>query len=791
MKRGIGVIGIIVLLLAATAGLALAADEEKEMAAVKEKVSQVAQAALVRIHFEFQKDPEEGLPEDHSISSQISNKTTWDTSGIMVQPEGTVLIIDSMLERKFVKKITVVDSTGAEYEAELKSFLLNYPAAFLSIKGAKKPKGSVTFAEAGELNTSSKLYSAVLFKDNENWYMHVMPTGLSTNTPFEAAPATKPWFQIVPKGAGGGSLIETILSLAYTFGEGGKSALSHQSCALLFNDKGQPIGCPLEGRIEIGGDRYGWRGTDLMKSPSIACADFDKKIENTQKEYADYILETKFLFRQPEKDKAGSGSYSRYNFSFRGRGRDDEDEGLDITEKKLYGLAVSQTKILVPKELPKELINRIENIEVTINDKKYQASYLGTYEEFSGMLLELADSKAITKPMDVYKATKPELGRALLTMRVKDKFNKRYEKTHYDRFVGINKGYKNRTHYDTARSSENGTFFISFAGEPVGVLMAEKKELADKLSGDRGYGDISYVIGGLGGGALPYFFKDIKKYLTEPTSYFDKKLMPLSDREMKRIIWLGVEFQTLTKELAEQLNCQKITREGQLGLLVSHIHENSPAAKAGIKNTDILLKIKEEGKEEIELSGKGSYDYREIYSRYSGGDDDDFSGYTGSGMTPWPTASNYLNQILTQIGEDKKITLTYLRDGKEITQDFTLEKAPYDFESAEKYKDEITGLTIRELTYEVRHAWRLANDYKAIIVSKVEEGSKAAIGGIRTYELITKIDDQLVGSIADFKKIIETLTKDKAKEKARFTIERMGKSRFVDVELKKQDDKKD
>ena len=162
------------------------------------------------------------------------------------------------------------------------------------------------------------------------------------------------------------------------------------------------------------------------------------------------------------------------------------------------------------------------------------------------------------------------------------------------------------------------------------------------------------------------------------------------------------------------------------------------------------------------------------------------SGFESSGIRPWPGANNYLNQILTQIGEGKKITLTYWRDGKELIYDFTLANAPYDFESTEKFKDETTGLTIREVTYEVRYAWRLDNDFKGVIVSKVEEGSKSAIGGIRTYDLITKIDDQAIGSISDFKKVMETLTKkEAAKEKARFTVEKMGKSRFADVELKK------
>ncbi|MEK7449777.1 MAG: hypothetical protein AAB019_09890 [Planctomycetota bacterium] len=804
MKRKMLLIPVsLVLLLTGFIGSVIAQEEEKDDPALREKITALSQSALVKIHFEFQKDPAEGLPEDYGIRHYINNKTTWDTSGILVQPEGTVLMNDSMLKRKYIKKITVIDSAGNEYEAELAAFLKKYPAAFLKIKGDKKPAGSVNFVDAGELNISRKFYLASLFKDNENWFIKAVPLGLSINTPYgttpprlgrdyAVAPQSKPWFHIFARESE--DIAAALISFASRF-EGRGASLTKAGSVILFDEKAQPIGIPLEGRIELNGDRYGWSGSELLKSPAVDYTELDKKIEEIKKQSAGQILEVKFLFRQPEKEKGGDGPYARGRTrrSYPGGDEEEDDErGFDITEKKLYGLVIDQSRIFIPRDLPDELIHRIENIEVLLNETKYPAQFLGIYKDFTGMLIELADKKAVTKSPDIYKINQPELGRAWLTIHLKEKFNKRYEDVHYDRFTGIAKGYKNDLQYRPGISSKVGTFFIGFEGEPVGVLLSRKRELEDRLSEGSSY---SFYYGSGSGDIKPYFFSELKKYFTDPAEYFDKKLRPLSDREMKRIIWLGVGFQPLTKDLAEQLGCQKITREGKLGLLVNHIHDDSPAAKAGLKTGDVLLKIREEGKDTpIDLMSQSGYDpYSEVYARF--GEMEDFSYFAESGLRPWPNVGNYLNQILTQIGEDKKITLTYWRaavgephpegrENKELTQNFVLEKSPYDFESTEKYKDETTGLTIRELTYEVRHAWRLAGDYQAIIIGKVEEGSKAAIGGITVYELITKIEDQPVASIADYKKVMESLTADKTKEKAKFTVERMGKSRLVDVELK-------
>src|SRR3989339_18088 len=749
---------------------AVSEENSNDDANLRAKISDTARAALVHIHFEFQKDPEEGKRDldNNWISQYISEKMTWDTSGVLIGSEGTILMTDYMIEPKYIKKITVIDSTGAEYEAELKGFIRDYAALFLSIKGEKKPAGGVKFSSSGTMDISRKLYVAGIFKDNENWFVRILPVSLSLNEPFRASDKTKSFFQITRKKSR-----QEVSENVY-------------DDSLLFDEQGNVIGYPLEGRIEVDGNLYGWRGTDLMENTLITFTALDRKKEEIKKEYLNYIVEVKFKFRQQEQEK-GASPYSRYTSTVRSYrpGQDDEDNDLTVVDKKLYGLIIDKNKILIPNTLDQDLIHRIENTEVLIGEKYSPAEFMGVFKDFGAMLVKVPNN-TITNTPHIYKSPLPIYGRTAYAINVKEKFDKRYEKVNYDRFFWISKGYKNIIQYFPYSNKKIGTVFINDNNELMGVIMEEKRDLSETLSADGNrYNYRSYRYGYNNDSGKVFFFNELKESLITPTAHFDLLLTPLSDREMKRIVCLGIEFQALNKELTEQLECQKATRNGELGLLINHIYPESPAEKSGLKIGDILLKIQEEGKDDpIELKGSNNPNPYDYISRY-GGDNEGHFDIGNYGISPWASRNNYFAQILTRIGAGKKITLTYLRDNQELKQDFVLEKAPYDFDSADKYKDETIGITIKDLTYEVKHHLRLTPDYKAVIIGKVEEGSKAAIGKLRSFELLNKINEQPIGSVEEYKKLMEKLIKEDKQTKLRFTIERKGKSRFVDIELEK------
>lgn len=734
----------------------------------RQKIKDGARQALVRINIEFQKDPAEGEPKDNRIGTYISNKTTWDTTGLALGSDGTILMDDNIIEPKYFKTIKVTDANGNEYEAELKGLCRDAPVLMLNIKGDKKPAGP-DFAPAGEMKPERKLYLATLFKDNENWFYEITPLSLSPHYPYAVSPDLKPWYHIG---------MDDRARYAYE--------AFYNYAVVLYDENANLIGYMAETRIQADGKKYGWNGQDLVtKDAIISCADFDKKKEDVRKTFFNYVPEVKFKFRQKEKDSSDPfssvRSYVRYS-------SDDEQDDPNAAEKKLYGLVINKSHILIPEMLSQDLIFRTEGIDVTIGDKTVAAEFLGAYKNFNAMLIKLEDG-IITDIPDFYTGTFYDdagsaHGRAVYTLKVKEKFNKRDDKVHYDRFMRVVKGYKDKIKCEPTYTGDNGTIFITPDMKILGVLMAEQKDLAEELASSRGR---YYSYGGRDYMDRVYFYNDLKEPLVNPTAYFNPNMVPLSDREMKRVVALGVEFQKLTKELAEQLDCAKITRDGTVGLLVTHIYADSPAQKAGIQVNDIFLKIQEEGKDEpIELKDSSSrYDYSYLTEFFDRPEFEEYAGRLG-GMNPFPSRKNYFTDILTKIGAGKKINLTYWRGGKELTRNFVLEKAPYDFDSAEKYKDETIGVTIKILTYEVRRFLRLDADYPAVIISNVEEGSKAAIGKIRTFELITKINEQPVSSVQEYKDLIKRLTQDEKQTKLKFAIERKGKGRFVDIDLEEK-----
>ena len=99
-----------------------------------------------------------------------------------------------------------------------------------------------------------------------------------------------------------------------------------------------------------------------------------------------------------------------------------------------------------------------------------------------------------------------------------------------------------------------------------------------------------------------------------------------------------------------------------------------------------------------------------------------------------------------------------------------------------KYKNKDVGLTVKDVTYEVRVGLRLNKAKKAVVVSKIESGSPAQVAKIQPFELITAVDGRPVVSAEEFGNRVKAALK--AKKKAlRLTVDRLGQTRLADLEL--------
>jgi serine protease Do len=179
--------------------------------------------------------------------------------------------------------------------------------------------------------------------------------------------------------------------------------------------------------------------------------------------------------------------------------------------------------------------------------------------------------------------------------------------------------------------------------------------------------------------------------------------------------WLGVLVQKVTSELAESFGLP----EGK-GALVAKVEEESPAAKGGIEEGDIII----------------TFDGQEIKE-----------------MDELPRIV-----AITPVGEKVKVVI--FRDGKEKTLKVKVGEMPEEkTEAFEKEKEQDLGMTVQELTPELANRLGLVDD-EGVIVRSVEPGGPAEEAGIKRGDVIRELNRKPISDMDGFAKAIEKAKKD-------------------------------
>lgn len=166
---------------------------------------------------------------------------------------------------------------------------------------------------------------------------------------------------------------------------------------------------------------------------------------------------------------------------------------------------------------------------------------------------------------------------------------------------------------------------------------------------------------------------------------------------------LGVIIQPVDRDVAQALNL-----ETPSGALVAEVVPNSPAAKAGFKVEDVIIK----------------FDGNEI------GDHDDLP----------------LMVSTTPIGRTAPVVV--LRAGKEVTLRATIEELhePDPKSVEDKSEPDSIGLITRELTAEEAQAAGLPDYSGAVIIESVQAGSIANLSGFGKEDIIAQIGGKKITS---------------------------------------------
>ena len=207
--------------------------------------------------------------------------------------------------------------------------------------------------------------------------------------------------------------------------------------------------------------------------------------------------------------------------------------------------------------------------------------------------------------------------------------------------------------------------------------------------------------------------------------------------------WLGVRIQDVDEDLAEGLGLADIR-----GALVTDVPEG-PALDAGMEAGDVIL----------------SFDGVEV--------DDTRS-------------------LVQQVGNTavgKEVRVLVFRNGNTETLRVTLGRRedaerpiPASVNSTDPVTGDVLGLTVSNITDELREQLGLDTETEGLVVADVVEDSEAYEKGLRAGDLITEAGQEKVASVRDLEERVEE-ARDSGRKSLLLLVRRDGDPRFVALQL--------
>ena len=201
--------------------------------------------------------------------------------------------------------------------------------------------------------------------------------------------------------------------------------------------------------------------------------------------------------------------------------------------------------------------------------------------------------------------------------------------------------------------------------------------------------------------------------------------------------YLGVHIQDFSPELAKSFN---FNQSG--GVLIGDVSANTPAANAGLKKGDVVVKLNGQAVSE----------------------------------------SNDLRNTISQMAPGTQVKLDIWRDGKVQPYTVTLGELPNDKGttegSDESSSGEIQGIDVQDLTPEISQQLNLPSGTHGVVVTSVDPASAAAAAGINRGDLIQEINHKPVTSAAQYKQLMSSA----GTQPILLLINRGGITSFVVVE---------
>jgi hypothetical protein len=677
----------------------------------------------------------------------IEKKRPRETTGVVIG-KGRVLVYDDGVEPRFIDRVEVETIDGKRVPATRKKLLSNVTAIELAVPDKHTPKLTpLTFAKP-DRGLQTSLSEAGLYREEDQWRIRYRP--LTPSVRYTRGEIDNVYY-------------------GYRGYRGRYSGLSGTEPGLVCRKDGKVVGCSLGTFFDFNETECIWKGKSLRKAKYMLTDKLAKKEESIRRKLDPAVHEMIIKFR----GESGSGRYS-YGSSAAGR------------EVPAFAVAITDKHILLPMPLDRKTADRIDKIYIKHSaSKRERVEFVGAYKGFTGFVVKIRKGK-LPAHIEMAKSDQPPM-KPFWEGSLRRKFGRKYLELSTNRLVGKSRGYEGKYHWDTIRGLGRGSLLLDFDGKLVGMYLRQRveNEEAKKLErSDRYYGETPTET-------RVFNISELRAALKEPEKFMDPKIKIRPRTLAKRRAWLGVEFVAINKDLAEQFKVEKPTKDGQVGFVVNVVYPDSPAAKLGIEPGDILLRAQSPGMPyPFEFQARLTGDDSSLY-RWGGGRYDPDGGMLGPAQSIWKERKNFLTRALDAIGVGKTVALwVHDRNGKDkgTTRriNYKIKLAPPDQDSAQKWQNRKLGITVRNLTYEVRYALNRKPSEPGVLVAKVESGSPTLVARIFPNEVITRVGDTPVKSAKHLRDLIAQ-AKDDGLEKVRLTILRLGKTRFADLQINEYD----
>ncbi len=202
--------------------------------------------------------------------------------------------------------------------------------------------------------------------------------------------------------------------------------------------------------------------------------------------------------------------------------------------------------------------------------------------------------------------------------------------------------------------------------------------------------------------------------------------------------YLGVSIQKVNDELAQAL---RLKVPGNRGVLVADVMGGTPAARAGLKRNDVVIRLN--GKKMHETSG-------------------------------------FRNAIATE-GYGRIVNLEVVRNGHRLQIPVKLGKLPEDqgriARRSKKSGKSSFGVHVTPVDRRSRNRWNLPNEIRSgVIIAEVRPGSRADTLGIKKGDVIIEVNRRTVSSANDFLRAYKA-----AKRKLALLVYRDGMTSYIIV----------